>query len=170
MRMTWLNSRSFVALALVAGCNGTDSGANGSGSTDGTGGKASEEEEAGPSAIEVRRAALELGTDRVHIDEAMERIDELIYEDAWEAEDENRIADTVDPLLTAEHLFRVCEPEKEAHASDAKFQKWMAQAAQYCADGAEAALAEDRAALKAAFEKIDQSCASCHKVYRKKKK
>lgn len=158
------------ALFLVAGCNGAGSGGDGDGG--GNGKPENGGGEAAPAAATVDDVRKSLGftDEKVDIEESMEEIDDLIYDEAWTAESEDRVKDAVKPLLRAEHLFRVTEPEKEAHKSDAKFLKWMEQAAAFCAEGAEAAHRGDRAGLTAAFEKLDESCQACHKVYRKKKK
>ncbi|MHC5018921.1 MAG: cytochrome c [Planctomycetota bacterium] len=161
------------SVLLVAGCNGADSGTDGGGGDTGTNGKPAngggEQAPADPTVDDIRKA-LGLTRDPVDIEDSMEAIDDLIYDEAWTAESENRVKDAVKPLLRAEHLFQVTVPEKEAHKSDAKFQQWMKQAAAFCAEGAEAAHRGDRAGLTAAFEKLDESCQACHKVYRKKKK
>lgn len=162
---------SALTLALVVGCSGASSGTASVGDAgSGTGnGAEGESPAAGPASVADVRAALNLGTDPVDIDDSMEEIDDLIYEQAWTAESEDRVGDAVEPLLRAEQLFRVTEPEEEAHKQDARFRTWMAQAADHCGAGADAAYRKDRAALTAAFEKIDQACAACHKIYRKKK-
>jgi hypothetical protein len=161
------------AVLLVAGCNGAGSDTDAGGGETGANGKPAngggETAPADPTVDDIRKA-LGLTEDPVDIEESMEEIDDLIYDEAWTAESEDRVKDAVKPLLRAEHLFKVTEPEKEAHKNDAKFQKWMTQAAGFCAEGAEAAHRGDRAGLTAAFEKLDESCQACHKVYRKKKK
>lgn len=149
--------------SVLTGCNGAGANAtNGAGNSGGSGAPAS-------TTVASLKAELGLKPDPVELEDAMEELETVWYEDAWTAMAENRLMDAARSLVHSAHLLSVAKPPAE-HAADEQFTRWLRDVVPAVEEAATAAIAGDRQRLEALVNTIDEKrCVTCHKAYKKEK-